>query len=260
MTVLGAVAGDVVGSIYEGRPIKRTDFPIVDGRAHFTDDTVLTLATAQAILSGTSYGSEYKRLGRRYPHAGYGGSFISWLRSDSQDPYNSFGNGSAMRVSPVGWAFDSQEEVLEQARASAACTHDHPEGVKGAQAVALAVHLGRRGSTTEEIAAEIGRRFGYELDRSVEEIRPAYRFDVTCQGSVPEAIRCALEASSTEAAIRLAVSLGGDADTQACIAGAIGEALFGPVSDSLAAHVRGRLPKELAHIHDEFVARFRDPG
>jgi ADP-ribosylglycohydrolase len=160
MTVLGAVAGDVVGSIYEGRPIKRTDFPIVDSRAHFTDDTVLTVATAHAIVSGASYGSEYKRLGRRYPAAGYGGSFISWLRSDSLEPYNSFGNGSAMRVSPVGWAFRTEEEVLEQARASAACTHDHPEGVKGAQAVALAVFLGRTGSATDQIAAELARRFG----------------------------------------------------------------------------------------------------
>jgi ADP-ribosylglycohydrolase len=235
--------------------MKRTDFPLVDDRAHFTDDTVLTLATAQSLLSGTSYGGEYKRLGRRYPGAGYGGSFIRWLQSESLEPYNSFGNGSAMRVSPIGWAFDGEEEVLEQARASALCTHDHPEGVKGAQAVALSIFLGRAGSPKWEIAEEVGRRFGYDLSRSVDEIRPRYRFDVTCQGSVPEAIRCALEAESAEGAIRLAVSLGGDADTQACIAGAIGDALYGPVSEKVASHVRGRLSDELLQIHDEFIFR-----
>ncbi|MFP4484070.1 MAG: ADP-ribosylglycohydrolase family protein [Spirochaetaceae bacterium] len=254
--VLGAVAGDVIGSIYEGRPHKTTGIPLVNSRARFTDDTVLTIATAAAILDGRSYGEAYKEFGRAYPHAGYGGSFKEWLRSSSPAPYNSFGNGSAMRVSPVGWAFEAEQEVLDQAAASASCTHNHPEGVKGAQAVALAVWMARRGEAKDSIRREITGRFGYDLDRSVEEIRPGYHFDVTCQGSVPEALRCFLEADGTESAIRLAISLGGDADTQACIAGAVADAFFGPVSREVGEHVRSRVPDHLLRRHDEFRQRY----
>jgi len=255
--ILGAIAGDVIGSIYEGRPYKGTDFPLVDGRARFTDDSVLTLATAAAILDGGGFAEYYKDFGRRYPRAGYGGSFIRWLDSASLEPYNSFGNGSAMRVSPVGWAYDTESDVLAAAEASAACTHDHPEGVKGAQAVALAVYLGRRGRGMAEIGEELSRRFGYRLDRPVAEIRPDYHFNVTCQGSVPEAIRCAMEAGSTEEAIRLAVSLGGDADTQACIAGAIADAVFGPPPAEITDHVRETLSTDLLATHDAFWHRYR---
>jgi ADP-ribosylglycohydrolase len=254
--ILGAVAGDVIGSIYEGRPHKTTDFPLIDSRARFTDDTVLTIATAAAILDGRSYAEAYKEYGRAHPHAGYGGSFIGWLRSPSLEPYNSFGNGSAMRVSPVGWAFDEERDVLDQAAASAACTHSHPEGVKGAQSVALAVWMARRGESKDTIRREITERFGYDLDHTVAQIRPDYHFDVTCQGSVPQALRCVLEADGTEEAIRLAISLGGDADTQACIAGAVAHALFGPVSREVSDHVRSRVPEELLRRHDEFSKRF----
>lgn len=254
--ILGAVVGDVVGSIYEGNPTKSPDFDIVDNRARFTDDTVLTLATAAAILHGEPYERHYRRSARRYPNAGYGGNFRRWFVSDTMGPYNSFGNGSAMRVSPVGWAFADQQEVLEQAERSASCTHNHPEGIKGAQAVALAVFLARTGSSKDEIAKRITQRFSYDLDRSIGRIRVQYHFDVTCQGSVPEAIIAFLEASSVEESIRLAVSLGGDSDTQACIAGSIAHAFYGDVPQELEAHVRSRLPGDLLTINDEFTDRF----
>jgi ADP-ribosylglycohydrolase len=253
--ILGAVAGDVIGSIYEWNPRKEPDIPLIDTRAHVTDDTILTLATAEAILRDRTYGEVYKEFGRRYPGAGYGGNFRRWLESDDLAPYNSFGNGSAMRISPVGWAFNSPVDVLWHAERSAEATHNHPEGVKGAQAVALGIFLARDGADKEELRRELTGRFGYDLDRSVAEIRPDYRFDVTCQGSVPEAIRCYLEANSVEEAIRLAVSLGGDADTQACIAGSLADASHDPLPEDVEQHVREALPKELLAIHDEFVER-----
>ncbi len=256
--ILAAAGGDVVGSIYEHMPVKTTDIPLVDERAVFTDDTVLTMATAQAILSGQSYEQMYRSFARRYPNAGYGGNFRRWFASDSLGPYNSFGNGSAMRVSPVGWAFDGADEVLEQAEQSAACTHDHPEGVRGAQATALSVFLARTGTPKEDIAAELHRRFGYDLDRGIDDIRPGYRFDVTCQGSVPEAIIAFLEAETVEESIRLAISLGGDSDTQACIAASISQAAFGEVPRELEAHVREKLSEELLRVNDEFCRRFVD--
>jgi len=254
--ILGAVVGDVVGSIYEGSPTKSPEFDIVDNRARFTDDSVLTLATADAILQGASYESHYRRYARRYPNAGYGGNFRRWFASDTMGPYNSFGNGSAMRVSPVGWAFSDPAEVLEQAERSASCTHNHPEGIKGAQAVALAVFLARTGSSKDEIAQQIRESFSYDLDRSIRQIRPRYHFDVTCQGSVPEAIVAFLEADSLEGSIRLAVSLGGDSDTQACIAGSIAHAFYGEVPQDIEAHVRSRLPGDLLTINDAFGRRF----
>jgi ADP-ribosylglycohydrolase len=254
--VLGAAAGDIVGSIYEGHPIKTTEFELLDWRARFTDDTVLTMATAYAVLNGASYADAYRQFARRYPNAGYGGSFRRWFMTDGAGSYNSFGNGSAMRVSPVGWAFETEEEVLEEAEKSAACTHSHPEGVRGAQATALAVFLARSGSAKEEIAAQTRRRFGYDLNRSVDGIRPGYRFDVTCQGSVPESIIAFLESDSVEHSIRLAVSLGGDTDTQACIAASIAHAFFGSMSGDLEAHVRERLPEDLLRINDEFCRTY----
>ena len=254
--ILAAAAGDVVGSVYEGSPIKTTDFPLVNDKAFFTDDTVLTMATAEAILEGQDYENAYRGFARAYPNAGYGGNFRRWFASGSMGPYNSFGNGSAMRVSPVGWAFESADEVLRQAEQSAACTHNHPEGVRGAQATALAVFLARMGASKEEIAAELHRRFGYDLDRGVDDIRPGYGFDVTCQGSVPEAVISFLEGEDLEDTVRLAVSLGGDSDTQACIAAGIAQAFFQETPRELELHVREKLTDELLRVNDEFCRRF----
>lgn len=254
--MLGAIAGDIVGSVYEHRRIKTPAFPLFGPRSRPTDDTVLTVAVADAILREEPYGHAIKRWARRYPDAGYGGSFIRWATSDSLDPYGSWGNGSAMRVSPVGYAFDSVDEVLEQARLSAVATHDHPEGIKGAQAVALAVYRARRGASKGAIRTELVEHFGYDLERSVEEIRPGYGFDVSCQGSVPEAICAFLDADSVEEAVRLAVSLGGDSDTQAAIAGGIAEAHQGSMPEPIAREVRIRLPAEMLEVLDAFSARF----
>ena len=251
-SILGAIAGDIIGSPYERRPMKRTDFPLFTDRSRFTDDTVMTVATAHAILAGTSYESAYLHFGRRYPNAGYGGAFREWLQSDAPTPYQSWGNGSAMRVSPVGWAFDDVDRVLREAERSAAPTHDHPEGVKGAQAVALAVFMARTGLSKGDIRVDLQGRFGYPLERTVEEIRPGYAFDVSCQGSVPEAIVAFMDSTDWESAVRLAVSLGGDADTQGCIAGAIAEAFYGSVPPIVAATVSSFLPDDLRSVVERF--------
>lgn len=266
--MLGALAGDVIGSVYERRPTKTTRFSLFDERCRVTDDSVMTVATARAILhadvaraagpASSDYAREFRELGLRYPHAGYGGSFARWLRDESMGAYNSWGNGSAMRVSPVGWAFDRETDVLEQADRNARATHDHPEGIKGAQAVALAVFLARTGRSKEEIRGAISTRSGYDLGRTIDEIRPGYRFDVSCQGSVPESIVAFLDSSDTEDAIRLAVSLGGDADTQACIAGAIAEAHYGELPPEIAKFVLGRLDDLLLGVLARFAVRLPD--
>ena len=250
--MLGAIAGDVIGSVYEADPIKTTNFPLFGPQSRYTDDTVLTVAIAQAILTGTDYATRLKRYGRRYPDAGYGGMFYRWMWSTDSRPYNSWGNGAAMRVSPIGFAFASIDEVLAQAAISAAVTHNHPEGIKGAQATALAVFLARAGHTKSEIKAQISRRFDYDLERRLADIRPHYHFDVSCQGSVPQSIIAFLEAEDFEHALRNAISLGGDSDTMACIAGGIAQAFFGEVPDHIRTEVRGRLPDEFLRVLDDF--------
>lgn len=255
--MIGAIAGDIIGSVYEFSPIKRTDFPLLQEKSVFTDDSVLTVAIAESLLTGKSYTAALKHWGRRYPNAGYGKNFYQWLMSRCSVAYGSWGNGSAMRVGPVGWAFDSLEETLQQATLTAMPTHDHPEGIKGAQAVAGAVWMARQKHSKTEIREWIENSIGYSLSASVAEIRQSYTFDVSCTGSVPQAIQCFLEAESTEAAIRNAVSLGGDADTQACIAGAVGEAMWG-IEKTLEAAVLERLPENMLKILDEFRNRFPD--
>ena len=254
--MIGAIAGDVVGSPYERRPHKSVDFPLLRRESCFTDDTVLTIATARAILSGEPYGHAYLELARRYPRAGYGKQFREWLAFDVQRPYGSFGNGSAMRVSPVGLAFDTVERVLAEAEKSAAVTHDHPEGIKGAQAVAFAVFLAHHATPKAAIRAELEARFGYDLSRTIDGIRPAYTFNPTCQGSVPEALIAFLEAASTEDAIRLAVSLGGDADTLAAIAGSVAEPFHRDLPEHVVASVRALLPAEFLEVIDAFGRAF----
>jgi ADP-ribosylglycohydrolase len=250
--MIGAIAGDMIGSIFEHHPQKSINFPLFNSYSRFTDDTVMMLAVARGLMKGRKYGTEMKDLGRKYPDAGYGGTFINWLFEDEIKPYQSWGNGSAMRVSPIGFYFDTESEVLQEAKASAEVSHDHPEGIKGAQAVALSILLARMGEGKEEIRRRIKSDFSYDLDRTIEDIRPGYRFDVSCQGSVPEAIIAFLDSSDYESAVRLAVSLGGDADTQACIAGGIAEAFYGGVPAAIQREVRGRLPDDLLGILEDF--------
>ncbi len=254
--MIGAIAGDIIGSVYERRRIKTKEFPLFHSRCRFTDDTVLTVAVAHAILSGDSYVHSVRRIGRRYSDAGYGRSFMRWLHSNDSRPYNSWGNGSAMRVSPVGFAFSTEDEVLRQARLSAEITHNHPEGIRGAQAVALSVFLARTGHDKPSIRAAITDRFGYDLDRTLDRIRPSYAFDVSCQGSVPEAIIAFLESTSWEDAVRNAVSLGGDSDTQACMAGGMAEAFYGGVPGPVRARVEEWLTPDLWEITRAFCDQY----
>ncbi len=254
--MIGAIAGDIIGSVYEAAPIKSTDFPLFGPGCRFTDDSVLTIAVARAILEDRPYGASIRDLGQRYPRAGYGYSFYNWLTSPDPRPYHSWGNGSAMRVSPVGYAFETRQAVLDEAKRSAECTHNHPEGIKGAQSVALAVFLARKGVDKERIRTELERRFGYDLRRTLDTIRPLYTFDVSCQGSVPESIICFLEGRDWESTVRNAVSLGGDTDTMACIAGGIAEALYGPVAAEVRDRVRNALSDELWQTVDWFCRRF----
>lgn len=254
--MIGAIIGDVIGSVYEHNPRKTTDFPLFTERSRFTDDSVLTIATAEAILTGEPYDRAYRKWARRYPHAGYGGSFRKWFREDDAGPYGSYGNGSAMRVSPVGLAFDTPDKVLREGERSAAVTHNHEEGIRGAQAAALAVYLARTGVPKEGIRAEIGARFGYDFSRAIWEIRPGYSFDVTCQGSVPEALTAFLETENLEEAIRTAISLGGDADTQAAIAGAAAAAFDGAVPEEIDREIRRRLPEDMLEVLEAFEERY----
>lgn len=256
--MLGSIAGDIIGSVYEWDNIKTTEFPLFRNDCDFTDDSVLTIATAYSIVENVGYAESYQSFSRRYPGRGYGGNFGVWIYSEVPEPYNSWGNGSAMRVSPVGFAYETIEEVLEQAKQSAEVTHNHPEGIKGAQATALAVFLARKGYSKEDIKEEIEERFDYNLNRTVNEIRPDYVFDVSCQGSVPEAIIAFLESDDFEHSIRLAVSLGGDSDTLACITGGIAEAYYKGVPEQIKSKVLKILPEEFVSILDKFAVICQD--
>jgi ADP-ribosylglycohydrolase len=251
--MLGAIAGDIIGSIYEFDPIKGKDFPLFGHGVTFTDDTVCTVAVADCILQEGDFATFLKDYGRCYPDRVYGGWFAHWLASDDLAPYGSFGNGAAMRVSPVAWLARDEAEALELARRSAAATHDHPRGIAGAQATALAMWRAREGAPPEAIRAEIAARFDYDLDRSVDAVRPHYRFDETCDGTVPEAVICALEAEDYEDAVRNAISLGGDADTIACITGGLAELLYG-LPEDVAEQARGHLDPELQQQVVRFYA------
>ncbi len=254
--MFGAIAGDVIGSAFEANPTKREDFPLFPEGSTFTDDTVLTVAVADAILNNGDYGHYLKLYGKEYPSAGYGMSFYLWIFANDSRPYNSWGNGSAMRASPVGFAFDSVERVLSEAKYSARVTHDHPEGIKGAQATALAILMARTGRGKAEIRNEIARRFSYDLYRTVEEIRPGYSFDVSCQGSVPQALIAFFDSENYEDAVRKAVSLGGDSDTQACIAGGVAQAFYRKIPEHIVEEVRKRLPDEFLDVIDKFNDSF----
>ncbi len=254
--MLGALAGDIIGSVYEWRNVKSTDFALFTPASTFTDDTVLTVAVAECLLKGKGYATTLKAYGRCFPHVGYGETFRKWLFSDSLLPYYSFGNGAAMRVSPVGFACDTLEQVLEEAKRSAEATHNHPEGIKGAQVAATAIFLARQGTSKEEIKRYLTEHFGYTLEQTLDEIRPHYSFDVTCQGSVPQAVRAFLESTDYEDAIRKAISLGGDSDTIACITGGIAQAYYKKIPPFILEKTKKLLAPELLEIVEQFNHAF----
>ena len=258
----GAILGDIIGSPFEfDRGDKTKDFKLFSRRSHFTDDSVMTLAVCEALLKvgqdatvkeiEDAVISSMQSWGRRYPHAGYGGYFRRWLTACHPEPYNSFGNGSAMRVSAVGWLYDSLENTRTVAKATANVTHNHPEGIKGAEATASAIFMARNGSSKEEIKKYIENEFHYDLNRTLDEIRPSYHMDETCQKTVPEAIIAFLEAKDFEDAIRNAVSLGGDTDTLGAITGSIAEAYYG-IPEWLMTECRKRTNKDMRVVLDDF--------
>ena len=254
--LLGEIAGDIIGSIYEFNPVRFKDFELFKSNSTYTDDTVMTIANAEWLLSKGVLMDIMRKYGHKYPGAGYGGMFYDWLKSRCPKPYNSFGNGSAMRVSPVGWAFDTLEETLEAAKQSAEITHNHPEGIKGAQATAACIFMARTGKSKQEIKEYVETKFGYDLSRTCNEIRPTYQFNESCQGTVPESIIAFLESTDFESAIRLTVSLGGDADTMGAITGAIAEAYYNVIPEHIKNEVLKRLPEEFINVLGEFYNRF----
>lgn len=255
--MLGALVGDIIGSVYEFQNTKRTDFELFCNASTFTDDSVMTLAVAKWLLEDETHSPQQlvkcmQELGRRYPYAGYGGRFRTWLCEDNPQPYNSWGNGSGMRVSPVGLYAKTLDEALTLAEVAASVSHNHPEGVKGAQAIATCVFRCKNGASKQEIKDYVTRMFGYNLERRIEDIRPNYFFDVSCQGSVPEAIIAFLEGNTFEEVIRLAVSLGGDSDTIACMAGALAACCYEIPAD-IANKCNCLLTEDLKAIKDNFL-------
>ena len=264
----GAILGDIIGQPYEfDRGDKTKDFPLFGNGAHFTDDSVMTVAVAEALLSLDKDADDeavhqavikaMQAWGKKYPGAGYGYRFGSWLQSRSPLPYNSWGNGSAMRVSAAGWLYDTLEETRRYAKLTSEVTHNHPEGIKGAEAAASAIFMARNGATKEEIKDYVIREFGYDLSRTCDEIRPSYHHVESCQETVPEAITAFLEGKDFEDVIRTAVSLGGDCDTLTCIAGSIAEAFYG-VPEDMKEECRKRVPEEMLEILDRFDKRRKE--
>lgn len=249
--MIGSICGDIVGSVYEFNNLKSTEFDLFSMESAYTDDTVLTIATMDALMNDISYAESYKKWFRKYSDASFGQRFIKWGVSDSLEPYNSWGNGSAMRVSPVGLWYDNMEDTRAAARESAKATHNHPEGIKGAEATAAAVYLARMGESKESIKSYVNGQFGYNLNESVESIRGWYKYDISCQGTVPQAIICFLESTDFEDSIRKAISIGGDSDTIACITGGIAEAFYGVPKD-IKEQTLIRLYQDMKKIVEEF--------
>ena len=257
--MLGAIAGDIIGSVHEFKCGKTMDFPLFVEHSNFTDDSVLTVAVAECLLTGANYADKLREYTLAYPGRGYGGRFYDWAIRGNRMPYNSWGNGSAMRVSPVAFAFEDLESVVQEAGRSAAVTHNHPEGVRGARATAAATFLARKGASKAEIRKVIESRFDYDLSRTVAEIRETYDFDESCQGTVPEAITAFLESEDYENAIRLAISLGGDADTLACITGGIAAAFYGGVPKHIAEPAWALLDDKLRSVVSVFCKNYSIP-
>ena len=254
--MIGAIAGDMIGSVHESYPIKTKDFPLFSLGSTFTDDTVLTVALADSIINNKPYVLMLKEYHRAYPWAGYGGAFEVWATSEKTEPYYSWGNGSAMRVSPVGFAYNDLEIVLEEAKKSAEVTHNHPEGIKGAQATASAIFLARAGNDKKVIKEYIEKTFGYKLSQPLKKIRSRYYFDASCQGSVPESIVAFLESENYEDAIRNAISIRGDGDTMACIDGGIAQAFYGEVPKAIQDQAFKMLDERLGGITRQFIKQY----
>jgi ADP-ribosylglycohydrolase len=264
----GALLGDMIGAPFEfDRGNKSKDFPLFSSGSRFTDDSVMTVAVAEALLESRSQADKdvrralvrsLQKWGRRYPDAGYGVRFLRWLELDAPKPYCSCGNGAAMRVSAAGWLFDTLEETRHAARLTAEITHNHPEGIKGAEAAACAIFLARTGCGKETIRNAVVREFGYDLSRTCDQIRPDYHHVETCQETVPEAITAFLEGRDFEDVLRTAVSLGGDCDTLTCIAGSVAEAFYG-VPPALKTACRSRLPAEMLEVLNRFELVRKQP-
>ena len=256
--MLGAITGDVVGSIYEWNNIKHKDFnPLFGPSAFFTDDSILTVALMDAIDRSVSYDTVMRWHYTQHPTAGYGHLFHHWCKYDTEQAYNSWGNGSAMRTSAVGYAYNTIEEVLEKAEHFASFTHNHPEGIKGAQATSACIFMARKGATKEAIRTYITKQFGYDLNRTIDDIRPTYEFNESCQGTVPEAIVAFLDSTDFEDAIRCAISLGGDSDTLTCITGGIAEAFYGDIPHSIAIQSMHRLTPQMRDVVVKFYDKYR---
>jgi ADP-ribosylglycohydrolase len=259
----GAIIGDIVGSVYEGSLMKSEDFPLFTELSRFTDDSVLTIATADALLQSRNYGKSYLIWGRKYPDAGYGGKFIEWLESmdfpavDCPPPYYSWGNGAAMRVSPVAYAFNTLHEVEQEAELSARVTHNHPDGIKGARAVGAAIFLAKDNTAKNLIRDYIEAEYDYDLSTDFDKIRKHYRYDISAAGSVPQAITAFLVSENYEDAIRKTISLGGDADTQSCIAGAIAQAYYKDIPQYLISEMKNRIEPEMLNIIQKFSEKFK---
>ena len=267
--MLGAIIGDTVGSIYEFNNIKTTQFPLFDPRCNYTDDSIMTMAVADWLLTDPQHGMDtleasFLNFAQKYPcpMGGYGHGFHRWLFmpeslgfGGERHPYNSYGNGAAMRCSANGWMFDTLEETERVAGLSAAITHSHPEGIKGAQSTAAAIFMARNGKSKEEIRNYISTKYGYNLNRTCDEIRPVYDWDSSCQGTVPEAMVAFLDSTDFESAIRLAVSLGGDSDTLACITGGIAEAFYKEIPDDIALKIWELIPEDFKDILGKMEAQ-----
>ena len=274
--MLGAIIGDTAGSVYEFNNIKTIDFPFFSEKSDYTDDSIMTMAVAKWLLEDPTHGMDTLEaslvsFAQKYPcpMGGYGGGFSRWLfhpvylgdygsrdfKPGKRHPYNSWGNGASMRASANGWMFDTLEETERVAGLSAAITHNHPEGIKGAQSTAAAIFMARNGSSKEAIRSYITERYGYNLDRTCDEIRPVYQWDSSCQGTTPEAMVAFLDSTDFESAIRLAVSLGGDSDTLACITGGIAEAFYKEIPDDIALKIWTLIPNDFKAILKEMEAK-----
>lgn len=254
--MLGAIIGDIVGSVYEFRNYRAKDFePFFHSKASYTDDTVCTVAIADALVNDRHPAESLKDWGERYwENGGWGRSFALWLGSDSFEPYNSYGNGAAMRVSSAGLLARSEDEAIELAHRVTKVTHNHPEGMKGAAAKSVAIYLARHGYSQASIGKYVSNRFGYDLSRTPDEIRPTYRFNESCQETVPQALTCALVATDYVDAIRTAVSIGGDSDTIGAIAGGVAEALFG-IPEDIAQQGWNYLPEDMRRVLTDLYAQ-----
>lgn len=252
--MLGAVCGDIIGSVFERNNVKHKNFSLFSSKSRFTDDTVLTVAVADSIVNHKHFSSSIHRYSNMYPNAGYGSNFKKWFKSKHPRPYGSYGNGSAMRVSPAGFAYNTLDEVLEISKKTSEISHNHPEAVKGAQAVASSIFLARQGKDKQEIKNFIEDRFQYDLSKGLDEIRQNYKFDVSAQGSVPQAVIAFLESADYEDALRNAISIGGDSDTIACMCGGIAEAYYKVIPQEIIDSALRILPKPFTEIIKKFYS------